>query len=407
MTEQEQIAPTTQDLSGLPFFFRQACRLALRLQYGTLEFRLPDGRKLVFRGREETEARAVIIVRDFSFARRALLGGDIGFFETYADGLWDTPDLTDCLYIFARNADYVQDAFAGSAVIDFVNNLRHGFNRNTRAGSKRNIVAHYDLGNAFYEKWLDQSMTYSSARFAGADADLYAAQEAKYASLAQMIDLRPDEHVLEIGSGWGGFARHAAKERGAKVTGVTLSPSQLEYARRRAFEEGLAERVEFRLQDYRDVSETFDKIASIEMFEAVGKEYWRAYFEKVRAAMKPGGLAGFQIITIADRFYGHYVKSTDFIQRYVFPGGALPSPAILKDVTEKAGLSIKSVNEFGEDYARTLNVWRQRFSSAWDDIRPLGFDERFRKLWNFYLSYCEAGFRAKTTDVRQLVVGAA
>ncbi len=401
MNVRTNLSPSPADLDGLPFFFRQACHLAARIRYGELTFQLPDGQRLTFSGKEETTAKALIIVKDFAFAWRSILGGDIGFYESYADGQWETPDLANVLYIFARNADLVQEAFKASFLIDWLNNVRHALNKNTRTGARRNIMAHYDLGNAFYEKWLDPTMTYSSARYPAPDADLSTAQETKYRTLAESIDLKPDETVLEIGSGWGGFAVHAAKERGAKVTGLTLSPSQLEYAQKRAFEEGLAERVDFRLQDYRDVDERFDKVASIEMFEAVGKEYWPAYFDRVRNALKPGGAAGLQIITIADRFYENYLRSTDFIQRYVFPGGVLPSPAILKELSDKAGLTVQSVAEFGQDYARTLNEWHHRFVAAWDDIEPLGFDDRFKKLWRFYLAYCEAGFRAATTNVRQ------
>lgn len=395
---------TIDQLHSLPFFFRQACKFADRIQHGEISFILPDGRQLVFRGNDERDSKATIIVKDFDFARRVIFGGDIGFYESYSDGQWDTPDLAAVLYIFARNADYVQDAFKASALIDFWNNLLHAFNKNTRSGSRRNIMAHYDLGNSFYEKWLDATMTYSSARFTSADSDLSSAQETKYRVLAESINLKPDETVLEIGSGWGGFAMHAAKHHGAKVTGLTLSPSQLEYAKKRVFEAGLAEKVQFRLQDYRDVNEHFDKIASIEMFEAVGKEYWPAYFDKIRNTLTPGGAAGLQIITIADRFYENYLRSTDFIQRYVFPGGVLPSPSILKELSDYAGLTIRSVSEFGEDYARTLNEWHNRFMGAWDEIAPLGFDEKFQKLWKFYLAYCEAGFRAGTTDVRQIAL---
>ena len=401
MTNGTTQSPSPADLGGLPFFFRQACWLAARIKYGVLTFQLPDGRRLTFSGDEETETRALIIVKDYAFAWRSILGGDIGFFESYADGQWETPNLADVLYIFARNADLVQEAFKASFLFDWINNLRHSMNKNTRSGARKNIMAHYDLGNAFYEKWLDRTMTYSSARFAAPGADLPTAQEMKYRTLAESINLQPGDSVLEIGSGWGGFAVHAAREHGANVTGLTLSPAQLEYAQKRAFQEGLAEKVSFRLQDYRDVEDRFDKIASIEMFEAVGREYWPAYFDKVRNALKPGGAAGLQIITIADRFFDNYSRSTDFIQRYVFPGGALPSPSILKGLSDKAGLTVKSVVEFGEDYARTLNEWHQRFMSAWDDIKPLGFDDRFQKLWRFYLAYCEAGFRADTTNVRQ------
>lgn len=388
----------------LPFFFRQACKIISRLRYGELTFLLPDGRRLSFSGEEELESKALIHVHDYAWARRSVFGGDIGFFESYADGDWDTPDLAAVLYIFARNADWMQEAFFASGLIDILNTIRHRLNKNTKSGSKRNIMAHYDLGNSFYEKWLDQTMTYSSARFASPGLDLKSAQETKYRVLAESINLSPDERILEIGSGWGGFAVHAAKVHGAHVTGLTLSPAQLEFAQKRAFEEGLAERINFRLQDYRDVEDKFDKIASIEMFEAVGKEYWPDYFAKVRDALNPGGAAGLQIITIADRFFDNYLKSTDFIQRYVFPGGTLPSPSKLKDLSEKAGLTMKSVNEFGQDYARTLNEWHQRFLAAWDDIRPMGFDERFRKLWKFYLAYSEAGFRAGTTNVQQVAL---
>ena len=306
---------------------------------------------------------------------------------------------------FARNADHIQGSFRAAPVLNFINNMSHAFNRNTRAGSKRNIMAHYDLGNSFYEKWLDRTMTYSSARFPSTDADLASAQLNKYKSLADSIGLQEGERVLEIGSGWGGFAEFAAKNMGANVTGLTLSPAQLDYARKRIFEAGLAEKVEFRLQDYRDVNGAFDKIVSIEMFEAVGQQYWQTYFDKVRDVLKPGGVAGLQVITIADRFYEPYLKSTDFIQRYIFPGGMLPSPSILQDHMKQAGLSLQSVNEFGQDYARTLAQWRHDFLAAWDEIREMGFDEKFKKLWRYYLAYCEAGFKAGTTNVCQVTVG--
>jgi cyclopropane-fatty-acyl-phospholipid synthase len=296
----------------------------------------------------------------------------------------------------------VQDAFKGLPYIDLLNNMRRAWNKNTKSGSRRNIMAHYDLGNSFYEKWLDSTMTYSSARFAPSACELSDAQINKYRSLAALIDLKPGERLLEIGSGWGGFAEFAAKEIGAKVTALTISPAQYEYARARIFKAGLNDKVEFRLQDYRDIDQTFDKVASIEMFEAVGKEYWTTFFHKVRGALNPGGLAGLQIITIADRFFERYAKSTDFIQRYVFPGGVLPSNQILNRLMDKAGLSLKGATEFGQDYARTLHEWGGRFVAAWDDIRQLGFDDRFEKLWRFYLAYCEAGFKAGTTNVRQI-----
>jgi cyclopropane-fatty-acyl-phospholipid synthase len=393
-----------QLLAGTPLFFRLAANMAARIRYGALVFLMPDGRKLKFSGQLEQHQVGVVEVKDFRFARRSVLGGGVGFFETYADGYWDSPDLTNVLYIFARNADHVHEALTAVPLVKFFMRLRHQGNRNTRDGSKRNIMAHYDLGNSFYEKWLDGTMTYSSARFEGAGFDLAAAQRNKYRTLAQSIDLRPGESVLEIGSGWGGFAEFAAKEVGAKVTGLTISPSQLDYARQRIFREGLNDRVEFKLLDYRDATGAYDKIASIEMFEAVGREYWPAYFGKVRDLLKPGGAAGLQIITIADRFFDAYSRGSDFIQQYVFPGGMLPSPTILKREIERAGLGWRGASAFGQDYARTLAEWHQRFLASWNDIIAMGFDDRFKKLWRFYLSYCEAGFRARTTDVMQVTL---
>lgn len=392
------------DLSGTPLFFRLICRLFDNIQFGTVKFILPDERVLTFSGAQSSEIQGTIVVHDYAFAWRTVFGGDCGFFESYADGQWDTPNLATTLFVFAKNVQTIQKAFHAFPAIEFVNNIRHSLNKNTRSGSKRNIVAHYDLGNEFYEKWLDDTMTYSSAFFGGTNAPLNQAQTKKYKSLADKIDLKPGEDVLEIGSGWGGFAEYAAKTVGANVVGITLSPSQYEYACKRIFNEGLSERVTFRLQDYRDVNETYDKIASIEMFEAVGQQYWQTYFDKVRHALKPGGTAGLQIITIDDDLYGDYMRSTDFIQRYVFPGGALPSPTILRQTINKAGLGLQSVTEFGQDYAQTLHQWHERFLSAWDDIKGQGFDDRFKKLWRFYLAYCEAGFRAGTTNVCQIAV---
>lgn len=391
-----------ETLAGLPFIFRMICGFLLRIQNGGLVLGLPNGRVLRFQGPNEASATGIILVRDYAFARRTLLGGDIAFFEAYADDQWDTPDLAGCLYVLARNADYLQDAFEAIPMITWLDAMRHSFNKNTKSGSRKNIMAHYDLGNAFYQQWLDPSMTYSSALFLPQDTDLNRAQENKYASLAQSIDLKPGETVLEIGSGWGGFAEYAAKHRDAHVTGITISEAQYDYAKERIFKAGLNEKVDFQLRDYRDVSGQYDKIASIEMFEAVGKQYWETYFEKVHQSLKPGGVAGFQIITIADRFFKVYERSTDFIQRYVFPGGMLPTPTLLRNHVENTGMVWQNDVQFGVHYADTLKSWHERFLHAWGDIRPLGFDTRFKKLWRFYLAYCEAGFRAGTTDVYQL-----
>src|SRR5690606_20211155 len=263
--------------------------------------------------------------------------------------------------------------------------------------------AHYDLGNAFYAAWLDPSMTYSSARFERPDQSLQEAQQAKYAALARLMDLKPGHRVLEIGCGWGGFAEFAAREVGALVTGVTISREQHDYARRRMFEAGLAERADIRLLDYRDVQGRFDRVASIEMFEAVGREYWPTYFQKIHDVLEPGGRAGLQVITIQNSLFEEYDARTDFIQKYVFPGGSLPSEDRMAPVIEKAGLKQTAVDRFGLDYADTLAEWTRRFDAAWTDIRSKSeaFDSRVPRLWRYYLPYCEAGFRSGRTDVIQ------
>lgn len=372
--------------------------------WGRLTLMLPDGSTRRLTGREPGHA-AVLEIRDYRFATRVLSNGDIGFAEGYMAGEWDSPNLAVLLETLVHNYDHIRRLFDGNPLMAAVNWIGHRLRRNSRSGARRNIHAHYDLGNAFYAAWLDPSMTYSSARFERPGQSLDAAQRAKYAALARLMDLRADHTVLEIGCGWGGFAEFAAKEVGARVTGVTISREQHDFARRRLFEAGLSDRADIRLMDYRDVQGQFDRVASIEMFEAVGREYWSTYFDKVRAVLTPGGRAGLQIITIEDALFDEYNARTDFIQKYVFPGGMLPSEVRLAPVIARAGLHQETVERFGLDYAETLRQWDQRFQSAWPDIaRQGGFDERFRRLWRFYLAYCEAGFRSRRTDVIQLVL---
>jgi cyclopropane-fatty-acyl-phospholipid synthase len=282
--------------------------------------------------------------------------------------------------------------------------LRHVLRPNSRRGSRRNILAHYDLGNAFYQRWLDPSMTYSSARFEKPELSLEDAQTAKYRSLARKLSLQPDHHLLEVGCGWGGFAEFAAREVGARVTAITISDQQHAFAAERIRCAGLGDKVEIRLQDYRDVEGRFDRIASIEMFEAVGESYWPIYFGKLADIIKPDGIIGLQIITIADRYFETYRRGADFIQRHIFPGGMLPSPTALQQQLERAGLQKLTEATFGLDYARTLATWNRRFQAAWPDLLRLGFDQRFKRLWQYYLAYCEAGFKAGWTDVCQLAL---
>ena len=382
--------------------FRAAVRLIARnWAIGAITFTMPSGRELHLSG-PEPGPHARIFIKDFRFIRRALSAGDIGFAEGYMAGEFDTPDLPDLLYVFAGNWDRVHHVTMGNPLAWTINRIRHALRPNSREGSKKNIHAHYDLGNAFYETWLDRSMTYSSAKYDRPDQSLSEAQAAKYRALADSMDLRTGQSVLEIGCGWGGFAEYAAREVGARVTAITISEEQYAYAKRRIFEAGLAERAEIKLVDYRDVEGKFDRVASIEMFEAVGERYWPAYFGKVSETLAPGGRAGLQIITIKDEYFEEYRSRSDFIQKYIFPGGMLPSEERLRKVTDKAGFVWTGIERFGHDYADTLAEWHASFDAHWPQIRPLGFDERFRKLWKFYLSYCEAGFRTERTSVVQL-----
>ncbi|MFA4940125.1 class I SAM-dependent methyltransferase [Brevundimonas sp.] len=378
--------------------------LASNWTFGRLTVHLPNGEAHVLEGRQPGPS-GVMHVKDYGFARRVLAAGDIGFAEGYMAGEWDSPHLPALLETLVDNYDHIRRLFDGNWLMMAVNWLSHRSKRNSRTGSKKNIHAHYDLGNAFYLNWLDTSMTYSSARFSREDETLEAGQREKYASLARMMDIKPGMSVLEIGCGWGGFAEFAAREIGANVTGITISKEQHDFAQQRLFNAGLADRAKIELVDYRDVQGQFDRVASIEMFEAVGKEYWPAYFDKVRDVLKPGGVAGLQIITIQDVLFEEYNARTDFIQKYVFPGGMLPSEERLAPVTSAAGLSWQAVERFGLDYASTLKRWDERFQASWSEISRIpGFDERFRRLWRFYLAYCEAGFRSGRTDVIQLAL---
>jgi cyclopropane-fatty-acyl-phospholipid synthase len=400
--------PSASDLLALPDIRRApaAFRAAIRIfarnwLWGSMTFVLPSGREIPIQGREPGPA-ARVIINDFRFMRRVMAAGDIGFAEGLMAGEWDTPDLTAVLVSASLNFDRLRRVFTGNPIMRAVNFVHHLLHSNTREGARRNIHAHYDLGNAFYARWLDPTMTYSSARFEAPGQPLDQAQRNKYAALARSMDLQAGQSVLEIGCGWGGFAEFAAGEVGARVTGVTISREQYDFARERLFKQGLAEAADIQLIDYRDVQGRFDRVASIEMFEAVGERYWPAYFRKIHDVLEPGGRAGLQIITIRDELFDGYRGRADFIQKYIFPGGMLISERRLREETDRARLAWSGIVHFGLDYARTLAEWAERFQAAWSEIRPLGFDERFRRLWRFYLSYCEAGFSTARTDVIQL-----
>jgi cyclopropane-fatty-acyl-phospholipid synthase len=385
-----------------PFVEKVLARWMNGLTGGRIILELPNGRRLSFGQGAEPEATAVI--RDLRAFWRVAAAGSLGWAEGYMAGEWDCSDLTTFLTIAARNISATEDRGDGSLCVRLFHRIMHALRRNTRAGSRRNIAAHYDLGNAFYRLWLDPSMTYSSGIFESRTDSLEAAQRRKYLRLCALLQLKQGDHVLEIGCGWGGFAEIAARDFGCRVTALTVSQEQAAFARERIARLGLARKVEIRLQDYRDADEQFDAIASIEMFEAVGAENWPVYFETLNRCLRPGGRAAVQTITIADSKFRTYRRSADFIQRYIFPGGLLPSAAAFREGACAARFRIADEFYFGADYAETLRRWGIAFNGAWPGIARLGFDERFRRMWNYYLSYCEAGFATKHVDVAQFML---
>jgi cyclopropane-fatty-acyl-phospholipid synthase len=369
-----------------------------RVRFGSLSVSLPSGRTFVHVGREPGPEANVVIHR-WRALRRLFTGGDIGFAQAWIDGDWSSLDLTALIRLAARNLHALGGAPEGSSFSRLAFRLRHLLNANTRRGSARNIVAHYDLGNDFFRLWLDDAMLYSSALWDGSTPTLEAAQSRKIERVLDLLKIKGGERILEIGCGWGALALRLAQAGAAHVAGLTLSPAQLVFARTLAAARGSASRVDFRLQDYRDIDGFYDRIVSIEMVEAVGEAWWPTYFGKISRSMKPGGRAVLQAITIAEEHFDDYRRSVDFIQRYIFPGGCLPSKTALQQQFDRAGLRLVSQESFGLSYARTLAEWRRRFHACWPEIAALGFDDRFRRLWDYYLGYCAAGFLEGVTDV--------
>jgi cyclopropane-fatty-acyl-phospholipid synthase len=385
---------TTMTLTGPGAQSRAATtvgQLLGKLRGGQLEMRWPDGSSTWY---GEGALKVHLHVRDMGMFDQVLARGDIGLAEAYLDGHWDSPDLTALIKLLADNRDALKQAVYGSWRSLLSARVRHWLNGNSKTGSKRNIMAHYDLGNDFYRLWLDPSMSYSSALFSAAEQTLESAQQAKYQRMLDRLQAQPGERLLEIGCGWGGLAE-AATRQGLAVTGVTLSPEQLKWAQARV------PSADLRLQDYRDLSERYDHVVSIEMFEAVGERWWPTYFKKVADSLRPGGRVMLQTITIRDDLFGSYRKGTDFIQQYVFPGGMLPSSSALRAAASRQGLVVTDEFAFGHDYARTLAEWRVAFEANWPAIAAQGFDDHFRRLWRFYLAYCEAGFLAGNVNVVQ------
>ena len=396
-------APQHRLPTDMPLAARRVLPLLQKLQHGRLHLRLPDGSESVYGQGEQPSAS--LVVHDWGMFAAAMRSGDIGFAESFIAGEWETPDLCALLRVFIANRNALEDVIYGHWWGQLAHRLRHWLNRNTRSNSRKNIHAHYDLGNAFYSLWLDPTMNYSSAWFDGNPMlPMDQAQDAKVRRALRMVNLTPghNQRLLEIGCGWGALAEMAAREWGVDFTGVTLSEQQLAHAQKRLTDQGLGAQAQFRLQDYRDISDpAFDAICSIEMIEAVGQAYWPTYFETVTRLLKPGGRACIQSIVIADSYFDRYVRGTDFIQQYIFPGGCLPSPSAFRQQAQAAGLRVVDEFAFGLDYAHTLHLWRERFMQVKPQVLALGFDERFVRIWQFYLAYCEAAFMEANTDVVQ------
>jgi cyclopropane-fatty-acyl-phospholipid synthase len=397
------VLTSTQGQDDLPRYFAQAFQTAQKVQFGRLDMKLEDGRVFRAEGAKPGPVAEFTVHNDDLFAR-LIREGDLGFCDAYLDGWWSTPDLQAFMDLVHADNDEVYDGYPGMALVRAYEKLRFWMQSNSRRQAKKNISYHYDLGNDFYALWLDDTMTYSSAKFDTGQESLEKAQENKYASMVDQMGVQPGEHVLEIGCGWGGFAEYAAKERGLKVTGLTISQEQHDYAVARMARLGLSDMVEIKMQDYRDEEGMYDGIASIEMFEAVGEKYWPVYFDTVRERLKPGKHATLQIITVQDKRWHVYKRGVDFIQKYIFPGGMLPSPTVLRQEIARAGLHLKGSVEFGQSYSDTLRRWHETFNARWDDVAALGFDARFRRMWNFYLTSCAGTFWSGNCDVTQITM---
>ena len=397
------VLTSTNNQQNLPRYFTRVFDLVGKLNSGRVDFILPDGRRFRAEGSKPGPVAEVTINNPDVFSR-LVREGDLGFCDAYLDGWWTTPDLQAFMDFIHADNDDMYDGFPGMALVRAWEKARFWFQSNTKRQALKNISYHYDLGNDFYSLWLDDTMTYSSALFNTSQESLEKAQIAKYASMVDQMGVKPGDHVLEIGCGWGGFAEYAAKERGLKVTGLTISKEQFDYANKRIKSKGLSDKVNLKLQDYRDETGVYDGVASIEMFEAVGEKYWPVYFDKIKQCLKPGKQATLQIITIQDARWDVYRKSVDFIQKYIFPGGMLPSPSVLRQEIHRAGLSVQHSIEFGKSYSQTLRRWFEVFNNKWDDISAMGFDDRFRRMWNFYLTSCAATFESGNCDVTQITL---
>lgn len=392
---------TTDGEKNLPRYFAQVFEMTKKMNTGRLDFELPDGRIFRAHGKNPGPVSHLKINNSDVFAR-LIREGDLGFCDAYLDGWWSTPDLQVFLDLVHADNDEMYDAFPGMGMVRAWEKFRFWLQSNSKSQAKKNISYHYDLGNDFYKLWLDETMTYSSAIFKTGQESTESAQIEKYSSLVDQMGAKEGDHILEIGCGWGGFAEYAAKERGLKVTGLTISKEQLKYAENRIKAAGLSDLVNFKLQDYRDERGKYDGIASIEMFEAVGEKYWPAYFDCVKNCLYPGKQATLQIITIQEARWEIYRRGVDFIQKYIFPGGMLPTVEKLENIANQKKFTFLVKNQMADSYHQTLEMWRYNFNNKWDVIKKMGYNDDFKRMWNFYLSYCSGGFKAKTIDVFQI-----
>ncbi|PZX44585.1 cyclopropane-fatty-acyl-phospholipid synthase [Roseinatronobacter thiooxidans] len=400
---QDAILTSLEGQQDLPRYFRQAYTRATLLNKGRLDVVMPDGRTFRMEGAAPGYV-AELHVHDADLFGRLIREGDVGFAESYMEGGWSSPDLQAFMDLVSDDNPSVYDEAVGMRLVRLVERARHWLRSNSKTQARKNISYHYDLGNDFYGLWLDDSMTYSSALFSTGQESLEAAQEAKYCAMVDRMGVKQGDHVLEIGCGWGGFAEYAAAKRGLKVTGLTISAAQRDYAVARMVQAGLSDQVEIRMQDYRDTGGEFDGIASIEMFEAVGEKYWPRYFNAVCQRLKPGAQAVIQIIMVPDDRFSAYRNHVDFIQKYIFPGGMLGAPGPVRKVAETQGLRYVETHDFGQSYSETLRRWNESFQAHWPEISEMGYDARFKRMWEYYLTSCAGAFRSGLCDVTQLVL---
>jgi len=386
-----------------PPFEIVAQKFLSKIKYGELSVKFPSGSSQSFRGINSAH-KADLIINNYKFIAKIFKKQSVGFAESYMDGDFSSSNLTNLLLLAFRNENHFLENLKSNIVFNIYSKFKHFLNENTKSQSKKNIEYHYDLGNNFYTKWLDRSMTYSSAYFEKENQNLFDAQLNKYHKIAESLNLNENSKVLEIGCGWGGFSSYAAKNFKSKIDAITISKAQYEYASNKIQKEGLGEKVSIKFKDYRDIDSQYSNIASIEMFEAVGKKYWEKYFDIVSNSLINSGKAALQIITIDEKRSLDYQNEPDFIQQYIFPGGMLPTKKELVEINNKVGLDFKEIKSFGLSYAKTLNLWNTQFQSSWNDLVKLGFNYRFKRMWEFYLAYCETGFISKSTDVSHFLI---